>query len=152
MDGSFVSIISKISGYETYNMFGINWNSRRVYLALTRNAVDFYGRHMAAFYCAQLNCFKLGSTFWCGNSFDNVSLLRGIYRAAAANAARTVLTYCGVKYEAVTAIFTERALPAFNGLTYIPVQRANKGQSGVGPGAAQCHSQMPNSARSGMLN
>lgn len=82
---------------------------------------------MAAFYCAQLNCFKLGLTFWSSNPLYNISLLRAVHRTPAANVSLALLTDLGVKYEAVTTIFSERALPAFNGPTYIPVQRANKG-------------------------
>lgn len=44
-----------------------------------------------------------------------------------ANVSLAPLTDRSVKYKAVPTIFSERALPAFNGPTYIPVQRAHKG-------------------------
>lgn len=71
-------IINKIM----WDLLHISWYSRRVYLALIWNAVDFYGAHMAAFYCAQLNCFKPGLTFWSGNPLFNVSSL-GVARHTA---------------------------------------------------------------------
>lgn len=111
----------------------INWFSQWVYLALVWNAYFlffFNGTHMVVFYTAQLNLFKLGLTFWSSNPLYKFSLLIGIKRAAAANVAWTdthrVLTDWGVRIFAVTTVFSERSLPAFNGLTYIPVQRANK--------------------------
>lgn len=47
--------------------------------------------------------------------------------SAAKNVSSVRFTDWQVKREAVATMFSERALPAFNGLTYIPVQRANKG-------------------------
>lgn len=65
-----------------WDLLHISWYARHVYLALTWNAVDFYGTHMAAFYCAQLNRFKLGLTFWSSNPLYNISLLRAVRRTA----------------------------------------------------------------------
>lgn len=88
----------------------------------------FYGTHMAAFYCAQLNRFKLELTFFGEAIHYTASPYLELFTARLLQSASWArLTDRGVKYEAVTTIFSERALPAFNGLTYIPVQRANTG-------------------------
>lgn len=110
--------------YWKWDLLHISWNRRRVYFALIWNAVDFYGAHMAAFYCAQLNCFKLGLTFW---SYITSPYFQRLALRLLQMSPKRRSQIRGVKYEAVTTMLSERALPAFNGLTYIPVQRANKG-------------------------
>lgn len=81
----------------------------------------FYWRHMAAFYCVQLKYFKQGLTSFFLSKV--IYCIKSPYlKRFPANISRVQLTDWGV-----TIIFSEKVLPAFNGLTYITVQRANKG-------------------------
>lgn len=74
-NAGFVSVVNKIHyQHWMWDLLHKSWYSRPVYLAFLWNALDFYGTHMAAFYCVQLNHFKLRLTFWSGNQLYNVSL------------------------------------------------------------------------------
>lgn len=72
---------------------------------------------MAAIYRARSNCFGLGLTFW--NRNHEMMCPYPEQTAALADPS--------VQPEAAPTVSSERALPAFNGPTYIPVQRAHKG-------------------------